>query len=138
MNGAARNLSPGAVKIAIAVVEWQSQFLVGTRASNQVLGGFHEFPGGKVRPQELPADAAIRECFEETGVVIQIKRLLQETYHEYGHDRLRLFFFAAQPAEMSDSPPRTQGTFRWLDRRELALCHFPDANQSLLRLLLDN
>lgn len=138
MNGTAINFSPDAVKIAIAVVEWQSHFLVGRRDNNQVLGGFHEFPGGKVRPQETPADTAIRECLEETGVVIQINRLLQETYHEYDHGRLQLFFFAAQPAETSDSPPRTQGTFRWLDRRELALCHFPDANQSLLRELLES
>ena len=29
-------------------------------------------PGGKIDPNEIPDDAAIRECFEETGVKIKL------------------------------------------------------------------
>jgi ADP-ribose pyrophosphatase YjhB (NUDIX family) len=33
-------------------------------------------PGGLIEPDELPADAAIREMWEETGLVVQPQRLL--------------------------------------------------------------
>jgi 8-oxo-dGTP diphosphatase len=29
-------------------------------------------PGGKIEPNEMPQDAAIRECFEETGIRIHL------------------------------------------------------------------
>ena len=29
-------------------------------------------PGGKIEPYEMPQDAAIRECFEETGIQIHL------------------------------------------------------------------
>lgn len=33
--------------------------------------GFWAMPGGAIDPNELPADAAVRECFEETGLLVR-------------------------------------------------------------------
>jgi ADP-ribose pyrophosphatase YjhB (NUDIX family) len=33
-------------------------------------------PGGAVDPHEQPADAAARECFEETGLLVKIDALI--------------------------------------------------------------
>jgi 8-oxo-dGTP pyrophosphatase MutT (NUDIX family) len=33
-------------------------------------------PGGAIDPNENPADAAIRECFEETGLLVKPERLI--------------------------------------------------------------
>jgi 8-oxo-dGTP pyrophosphatase MutT (NUDIX family) len=33
-------------------------------------------PGGAVDPNEQPADAAVRECFEETGLLVKLDRLI--------------------------------------------------------------
>jgi 8-oxo-dGTP pyrophosphatase MutT (NUDIX family) len=33
-------------------------------------------PGGLIEPDERPADAAVREAWEETGLVIRVERLL--------------------------------------------------------------
>jgi 8-oxo-dGTP pyrophosphatase MutT (NUDIX family) len=33
-------------------------------------------PGGAIDPNELPADAAVRECWEETGLLVEPIRLL--------------------------------------------------------------
>ena len=62
--------------IAIAVVEQHGQFLIGQRPADVALGGLWEFPGGKVEPGELPVNAAIRECLEETGLVVRISKLI--------------------------------------------------------------
>ncbi|MDP6469251.1 MAG: NUDIX domain-containing protein, partial [Pirellulaceae bacterium] len=58
--------------IAIAVVEHNGRFLVGMRPVETVLAGFSEFPGGKVEPNEVPAQAAVRECLEETGLEVEV------------------------------------------------------------------
>jgi 8-oxo-dGTP pyrophosphatase MutT (NUDIX family) len=48
-----------------AVLDEQGRVLLGRRADN----GSWSLPGGIIDPAEQPADAAIREIFEETGVV---------------------------------------------------------------------
>lgn len=120
--------------IAIAVVEWESQFLVGVRGPAGPLAGYHEFPGGKVESGEAPAVAAQRECQEETGIAIGVGELLLDTSFEYPHGWLRFFFFAARPSEVPPPPP--WGRFEWLSREQLRCCHFPPANRPLLDILL--
>ena len=39
-------------------------------------GGDWSTPGGAIEPDELPADAAVREAWEETGYVVRPDRLL--------------------------------------------------------------
>lgn len=33
-------------------------------------------PGGAIDPDEIPSDAAVRECWEETGLLVKPKRLI--------------------------------------------------------------
>lgn len=40
-----------------------------------------QFPAGKIEPGESPEDAAVRETFEETGLVVTARRLLGERVH---------------------------------------------------------
>jgi len=42
---------------------------MGRRALGYERAGMWEFPGGKVDPGEMPLDAALREPYEEIGVV---------------------------------------------------------------------
>jgi 8-oxo-dGTP pyrophosphatase MutT (NUDIX family) len=55
------------LSVAIAVViDGEGRILLGRRADS----GAWALPGGIIEPGEEPADAAARECFEETGVVV--------------------------------------------------------------------
>ncbi len=122
-------------EIAVAVVEWKGRFLVGVRDMDAELGGYDEFPGGKVTLEETPAQAAERECLEETGVDVEALELFVPVIeHTYAHGDLRLHFFRCRPTPRSDALPKPP--FRWVDREELSRLRFPEANQTLLDVLI--
>lgn len=123
-----RKLQP----IAVACVIDRSQALIGRRPESAVLGGYWEFPGGKIRSGEEPAEAARRECLEETGLDVRIGQLLTEAIHRYEHGDLQIFFFEATPRQ--PKPPAT-GRFRWVPLEKLSDYRFPPANDELLRRL---
>lgn len=119
--------------IAVAVVEHEGRVLIGRRGQRSELAGYWEFPGGKVRPGEEPAAAAVRECLEETGQPIRVTHLEDEVPYEYGHARLRIFFFAAVP----EGPlVRPHAPFTWVPGTGLGNYVFPPANNSFVSKLL--
>jgi 8-oxo-dGTP diphosphatase len=127
--------SSRAVPIAIAVVEHEDCFLIGQRPSGAVLAGFWEFPGGKVHAEETPAEAAARECREETGLEVQVVRFYAQRRHDYNHGRVHLHFFACLPCEPVANP---RPPFCWVKRRDLIRYHFPPANNELVNHLLNS
>lgn len=122
-------------RIGIAVVHCQARYLVGVRANDAVLGGFAEFPGGKARAVETIKETVVRECLEETGIAIQIERLLTTTRHQYPHGDLELAFFLCSPVDAECGA--ATGNFRWVEKWSLATLRFPPANAEVLRLLAE-
>jgi 8-oxo-dGTP pyrophosphatase MutT (NUDIX family) len=66
--------SANPIEVAISVVRHAGCYLVGRRATHLALGGLWEFPGGKLEADESPRDAARRECWEETGLRVDVLR----------------------------------------------------------------
>jgi 8-oxo-dGTP pyrophosphatase MutT (NUDIX family) len=58
--------------VSVSVLDDQGRLLLGKDAE----AGFWTVPGGAIDPHEHPADAAARECFEETGLVVQPKAII--------------------------------------------------------------
>jgi 8-oxo-dGTP pyrophosphatase MutT (NUDIX family) len=58
--------------VSISIFDAQNRLLLGRDAET----GLWTLPGGAIDPNEHPADAAARECFEETGLLIRPERLL--------------------------------------------------------------
>jgi mutator protein MutT len=118
--------------IAIAVVEHKGHFLIGQRPPGVALAGYWEFPGGKIEPGESPEQAAVRECFEETGLVVQpLAKYLTHT-EAYQHGVVELHFIACQVTAEQPSP---HPPYRWIPREQLGEYSFPSGNRRLLALL---
>jgi 8-oxo-dGTP diphosphatase len=114
--------------IAIAVVEWEGQFLVGQRPEGVPLAGLWEFPGGKIEPGETPEAAAVRECQEETGLTVEPLFRYPQHVQQYDHDRLALHFIACRPAAGLPAEPG-------IPRPELPKYEFPSGNRGVLELI---
>jgi 8-oxo-dGTP pyrophosphatase MutT (NUDIX family) len=57
---------------SISVFDSNGRLLLGEDAET----GLWTLPGGAIDPNENPADAAVRECFEETGLLVKPERIV--------------------------------------------------------------
>ncbi len=76
------------------------------------------FPGGGVEAGESTEDAAVREAYEELGVLVELDTLVSATRHggrEHRHYRARIVggtFGSGQGVEMTTSGTTVKGTYR--------------------------
>ncbi len=124
-----------AAEVAIAIVAESDLFLIGRRPPGKPLEGYWEFPGGRIEPGETASQAAVRECWEETGIRVEVigELVEQKQLHEYEHGVVQLQFFACRPTSQVVAP---KAPFQWVRRGELARYPFPAGNDALLAKLL--
>lgn len=133
---------PDQQRIAVAVVRRGDEYLIGQRPSGATLAGYWEFPGGKVHPDETPAQAAVRECLEETGLCVRVAEPLAVVEHEYRHGRLELHFFACVPCDSGEprfglpSVPSAAAAYQWTPAARLGDYEFPAANVAVVNHIL--
>lgn len=110
------------------------RFLVSRRAPGAHLGGLLEFPGGKIADREAPAEAALRELREETGLSGAQAEPLVVVVHDYPDRTVRLHaFLVREPAGEVEMEGASE--WAWVERAELDTLEMPEANGPILRAL---
>jgi mutator protein MutT len=122
---------PGLILGAIGIIHRAGWCLIRRRPAGTVYAGYWEFPGGKCEPGETPEQTAVRECREETGLVVVARRLRRVVEHTYPHGRVRLAFFDCEPCDPTAEPEGRHGC-RWVRPSELEQFRFPEANEAIL------
>jgi ADP-ribose pyrophosphatase len=75
----------GMIDVAAAVIEnREGRILIARRKAEISLGGYWEFPGGRIEEGETAAVCVARELHEEMDVRIEAGDVLAETVHDYG------------------------------------------------------
>jgi 8-oxo-dGTP diphosphatase len=108
--------------------------LVAQRAGDQHLPSTWEFPGGKIDEGEEPADAALRELREETGLAASVAEPLLVFVHDYPDRRLRFHAFVVTDASGAVATDRGR-PFAWVAPSSLDELPMPEANRAILRAL---
>jgi 8-oxo-dGTP diphosphatase len=82
------------VKVAAGVLQCaDGRYLMAERPAHKILGGYLEFPGGKLEPGETPEAALVREFEEELGVTVTATEPLVRFEHAYPEQLIRAFMF---------------------------------------------
>jgi len=131
-------LNTSSVKVLNVVVgiifNSQQEVLIARRPEHVHLGGYWEFPGGKIEPEEIPLDALKRELKEEIGIVIANASQLFSLSHAYPEHHVQLSVWNIE--RYSGEPcGREQQAIRWVGVDNLLNFKFPPANQEILTYL---
>jgi A/G-specific adenine glycosylase len=122
--------------VAVGVVIKNGRVLIDRRKETGLLGGLWEFPGGKMQPDETPADTVRRELAEEVGVeVAPAAKPFITVKHAYSHFRITLRAVVCR--HLSGRARAIDcSAVRWVGMDELSDYAFPRANQKVLAALL--
>ncbi len=72
--------------VAVALVDADDRVLIAKRPEGREMAGLWEFPGGKVKPGELPETVLVRELLEELGIDITESCLAPVTFASHLYD----------------------------------------------------
>ncbi|RRD31067.1 (deoxy)nucleoside triphosphate pyrophosphohydrolase [Streptococcus minor] len=76
-------MSKKVINVVAAAIEKNGLIFCAQRPKGKSLGGFWEFPGGKLEQGESPEEALIREIKEEFDSEIEVISFLNEASYEY-------------------------------------------------------
>ncbi len=123
------------IEVVVLVLEnHQGEYLLTQRAKHQHLGGYWEFPGGKIEAGETPIIALQRELLEELDYPIHQPVPLITLTHSYPERHVRLHVYH----EIANHPkitPLEQQAHQWVAQSELQQIQLPEANQAIIDIL---
>jgi len=116
---------------AAALVEREGRVLL-VRRANEPFRGMWTLPAGFVNGGEDPAAAAARECFEETGLIVRVTRVLElipGREHERGADFVIVYLAEVTGGELAAADDADAA--EWFERDALPPLAFRATKQAL-------
>ncbi len=123
------------VQVVAALIRREDgRILICQRPRQKARGLLWEFPGGKVEPGETEAQALIRECREELGILIQPGQAAARVEHAYPDLFVRLSLLEARI--LQGTPQRLEHeALCWAAPEELPGYDFCPADRPILERL---
>jgi len=94
------------IKVVCGIIFKDDLVLICRRKTGKSLGGYWEFPGGKVEEFESYEESLARELIEELNLKVNIKQHFFDTVHHYDKGAIELISFICEteniPSESTD------------------------------------
>ena len=129
---------PVVLVAAAALIDTDGRVLIAKRPPGKAMAGLWEFPGGKMRLDEPPERALIRELREELGIDVERSCLAPLTFASHGYDGFHLLM-PLYVCRIWKGPvtPREGQTLRWVRPARLKDFPMPPADAPLTAALRD-
>lgn len=124
------------VPVAAGVlVDPAGRVLIAQRPAGGHVGGFWEFPGGKIRAGESPRAALCRELAEELGIEVGSAEPLTTYQYAYPDRRVELHVFRVR--SFTGEPRGLEGQpLRWVPAGDLDSANLLEADRPVVEALL--
>lgn len=124
------------INMACGVLKKKGLFFIQKRQQDDVWAGLWEFPGGRLKEDESPEKAVVREFLEETELAVHNVRPITTVRHSYMNYRVTLHgFYCDQYKEDQQPTLHAAQACRWVSREELEEFAFPAGHRKLINLL---
>jgi len=122
----------------IALVDWEQKVLISLRSKKKVLPNYWEFPGGKIKKNENPDEAIIRELKEELNIVVKKEFLRPVTFvlYDYKDFEVIIFFYLSRLWEGTPISNEKQKLL-WIKINQITNYKMLPSNKKLVSSLLD-
>ncbi len=129
---------PVVVVAAVALIDADGRVLLARRPPGKAMAGLWEFPGGKLRADETPEAALVRELAEELGLDITESCLAPLTFasHSYEDFHLLMALFVARVWKGKARPAEGQ-ELKWVFPEDMGDVPMPPADLPLTVMLGD-
>lgn len=107
------------VIVCAAIQNQDGRILITRRAPQKKLGGYWEFPGGKLEHGEECEAALRRELKEELGITVGHAQLLQAKPHVYDHGAVLILFYLCKDLQ-GKLTLTDHDALKWLTPQELS------------------
>lgn len=126
------------IDVTCAIIVENQKVLCVQRSENMTLPLKWELPGGKVELNETPEECLIREIQEELGIMIEIKKKLDNNVHRYSKNlTINLIPFLCQIQEGNLTlKEHRQG--KWLEKSQLEDLDWAEADIPIVRYYVNN
>ena len=120
------------ILVAAALIEEQGKILIGQRKETARHGLLWEFPGGKVKDEEEPRRALVRELKEELGVETTVGALYEVVYHFDPGGPILLMVYRSRIVQGAPRPLGCQDV-QWVPAQALWTKPMPEADDPIRR-----
>ncbi|WP_109852844.1 (deoxy)nucleoside triphosphate pyrophosphohydrolase [Aquimarina sp. AU58] len=126
------------IKVVCGIIYNDNKILICRRKPEKSLGGYWEFPGGKVEENESNEESLIRELKEELEMEVNIESFFKSSEHTYENFTIELIAyicnFVSSSFKLTD-----HDRYEWIEPNELldwklAPADIPIAQELIIKL----
>ena len=126
------------IVVSIALINEVDEILLSKRQKNKHLGGYWEFPGGKIEKNEAPEQALVREIKEELNIDINNKCIAPLSFSEFDYKEFQLLLLLYVCRRWEGKPMSMENNeLKWVKPNMLRKYKMPPADDSLIYCVQD-
>ena len=123
---------------AVAMIDVDCRILISNRKNKNQFSNCWEFPGGKIENNETPDACLIRELKEEINVDVSMSCIAPIGFSTSSYSEFDITLLLYICRKWIGTPMPLEGNdIKWVAPKDLKLHKMPEANSSLIPILLD-
>lgn len=123
------------LNVTAGIIKRNEKILIARRKAGKHLGGFWEFPGGKLEENETPEECLKREIREELGIEIRVQSHFMDSIFQYPEKSICLLVYWAEYLR-GDIVLTDHDKAEWVIVNELGQYEFAPADKPIVAALI--